>query len=94
MKINYILLYILLFLFCSFSFGQNENQYANQIDSIQNLINTNPNDPMEEVRLLNELARLYFYNLQIKKDLSPQKKLSSCLSKLDLKVVKSCIILR
>jgi two-component system NtrC family sensor kinase len=55
---------LLLITIWSFAFGQ--NQFRSQIDSVQNLIKANTNDDIEKVQQLNELARLYFYNQQIK----------------------------
>jgi len=66
MKIKLVNISVAIFLCYSLSFGQNEYQFASEIDSIQELINANPQENQERVVLLNELARLYFYEDQVK----------------------------
>jgi len=66
MKRKFAFINLLLLMYGSFTFAQNEKQFTHQIDSIQNLINSNPKENIETVRLLNELARLHFYNGQAK----------------------------
>ncbi len=66
MKIKFISFYIAFILICFSTMAQNQNLYNSQIDSVQNLINTNSDNDIEKVQQLNELARLFFYNQQIK----------------------------
>ena len=74
MRRKFVIINIILLLVCLFSFGQNQNQFGAQIDSIQNLIQDNPNDDIDKVQQLNELARFYFYNKQEKEGFIATKK--------------------
>jgi len=72
-KNNYIIALIILFVHTVY-FGQSQNMFENKIDSIQKLIMSNQDENREKVILLNELARNYFYNLEMKKGLLSTKK--------------------
>jgi hypothetical protein len=66
MKIKLVNTCMVLLLISIFSFGQNDKQLVNEMDSIQQLLNDDQKENEEHVRMLNELARLYFYNDQAK----------------------------
>ena len=71
MKKNYFIL-IALFLFVGLNYinGQDSLQVdPAKIDSLEQLITSNPKADKEKVRLLNEYARLCFYNQEYKKGL-------------------------
>ena len=71
MKKNYFIL-VALFLFAGLNYinGQDSLQVdPAKIDSLEQLIKSNPKADKEKVRLLNEYARLCFYNQEYKKGL-------------------------
>jgi len=77
---------ILLFLlsFSGFISGQNSpSNYSPEIDSLRELIDARPSDSKEKVQLLNEYARLCFYDLRIKEGFVAAKQAREISDKLD-----------